>query len=100
MFVGSSRANDGTAVVAEHPVLVSQRVSEAVPGEGCYSAWVGSAGRWAYVFVGAPTGAAVIVPVEGVGSTNIRKIGVDNCDGGNRRTTSIRINLVTMLISC
>ena len=70
--------------------------------EGCYSAWVGSAGRWAYVFVGAVRVwiGARIVPVEGVGSTNIRKIGVDNCDGGNLRTIFPCKNLVTMLISC
>ena len=79
-----------------------QRVGSrgARPRKGGYGAWVGSAGRWAYVFVGAPTPAVRIVPVEGVGSTNIRKIGVDNCDGGNKRTNSIRKNLVTMLISC
>ena len=79
-----------------------QRVGSrgARPRKWCYSAWVGSAGRWAYVFVGAVRIGAPIVPVEGVGSTNIRKIGVDNCDGGNIRTTFRRKNLVTMLISC
>ena len=80
-----------------------QRVGSrgARPRKGGYGAWVGSAGRWAYVFVGAVRIAAIIVPVEGVGSTNIRKLGVDNCDGGSvRRTTFIRKNLVPLFISC
>ena len=79
-----------------------QRVGSrgARPRKWRYGAWVGSAGRWAYVFVGAMRSAAPIVPVEGVGSTNIRKIGVDNCDGGNIKTTFPCKNLVTMLISC
>ena len=82
-----------------------QRVGSrgARPRKWRYGAWVGSAGRWAYVFVGAPTPAVPIEPVEGVGSTNIRKIGIDYYDGVNFQTryvkNSIRKNLVPMLIS-
>ena len=85
-------------VIAEN-ALVRGGSCVTVPGEGGGGARVGSAGRWAYVFVGAVRTVTVIVPVEGVGSTNIRKIGVDNCDGGSTRTIFIRKNLVTMLIS-
>ena len=99
MVVGSRRTGERVGVVAEN-ALVWGGACVAVPGEGGGGARVGSAGRWAYVFVGAVRNVTTIVPVEGVGSTNIRKIGVDNCDGGNKRTTFfLRKNLVTLLIS-
>ena len=89
---------------ARWAVIVGNTAQDAGVHFGTFSrkggnrAGVGRAGRWAYIFVGAAT--ARIVPVEGVGSTNIRKIGVDNCDGGSTRITFPCKNLVTMLISC
>ena len=97
MVVRSRRTGERVGIVAEN-ALVWGGACVAVPGEGADGAGVGCTIGWGYVFVGAVRGA--IVPVEGVGSTNIRKIGVDNCDGGNIRTTSIRKNLMPMLISC
>ena len=97
MVVRSRRTGERVGIVAEN-ALVWGGACVAVPGEGADGAGVGCTIGWGYVFVGAPT---PIVPVEGVGSTNIRKIGVDNCDGGSTMITTFRCkNLVPMLISC